>query len=174
MRSDFLREPNTQRSFWPDLSSLKSAPTASVREFIRERSAFCHCGGRETRMSQEDTNDTRDYWKGRYLESVEARKQSDELVKQLFSQMRSQQGASTPIVVTGGSPTMTQMSSAIAALSSLLMVLFGTYSTATGADIGITMILIGAIFGTVTGLYLLVRRRDRPAKTVSAGAPPTP
>jgi len=79
-----------------------------------------------------------------------------------------------PIVVTTGGPTMTQMSSAIAALSSLLMVLFGTYSTATGADIGITMILIGAIFGTVTGLYLLVRRRDRPAKTVSAGLPPTP
>ena len=94
-------------------------------------------------MSQGDANDTRDYWKGRYLESVESRKQSDELVKQLFSQMRSQQGPGTPIVVTGGSPTMTQMSSAIAALSSLLMVLFGTYSTATGADIGITMILIG-------------------------------
>jgi hypothetical protein len=127
-------------------------------------------------MSQEDANDTKDYWKGRYLESIEARKQSDELVKQLFSQMHGQQGAGAgiPIVVTTGSPTMAQMSSAIAALSSLLMVLFGTYSTATGADIGITMILIGAIFGTVTGLFLLVRRRERPAKTVSAGAPPRP
>jgi hypothetical protein len=125
------------------------------------------------RVSQGDANDTKDYWKGRYLESIEARRQSDELVKELFSQMRSQQGTGAPIVIAGGSPTMTQMSSAIAALSSLLMVLFGTYSTATGADIGITMILIGAIFGTVTLLYLLVRR-DRSVRTVSAGAPPRP
>jgi hypothetical protein len=125
------------------------------------------------RVSQEDANDTKDYWKGRYLESIEARRQSDELVKELFSQMRAQQGTGVPIVVTSGSPTMTQMSSAIAALSSLLMVLFGTYSTATGADIGITMILIGAIFGTITVLYLLVRR-DRPAKRVPAAAPPRP
>jgi hypothetical protein len=57
-------------------------------------------------------------------------------------------------------------------MSSLLMALFGSHSTATGADIGITMILIGAIFGTITGLYMLVRTRDRPAKVVSAGGPP--
>jgi hypothetical protein len=56
-------------------------------------------------MSQGDANDTRDYWRGRYLESVEARRQSDELVKRLFSQMRAQQGAA-PIVVTSRSPTM--------------------------------------------------------------------
>jgi hypothetical protein len=117
-------------------------------------------------MSLEDALDTKEYWKGRYFESVEARKQCDELVKQLFSQAQTQRGASTfPLA---------QMSSTLAALNSILMLLFGIYGTETGADIGIPMIIIGAIFGTVVAAYLLMRTRDPPSKMTSGAAAPFP
>lgn len=118
-------------------------------------------------MSSEDAADTKEFWKGRYLESVEARKQYDELVRQLFSQAQTQRGAAT----TTGSFTMAQMSSTLAALNSILMLLFGVYSTGTGADIGIPMIIIGAIFGAVVGAYVLMRSDLRPKKDPGAAAP---
>jgi hypothetical protein len=41
----------------------------------------------------------------------------------------------------------------------LLMFLFGLYGTTTGADIGIAMIIIGAIFAAIFTLYLLTREK---------------
>ncbi|MDA4118015.1 MAG: hypothetical protein OK455_06695 [Thaumarchaeota archaeon] len=116
-------------------------------------------------MSLEDARDTIEYWRGRYLESVEARKQYDELVKQLFSQAQTQRASTFPLA---------QMSSTLAALNSILMLLFGIYSTETGADIGVPMIIIGAIFGTVVAAYLLMRRRDPPSRTTFGAAAPSP
>jgi hypothetical protein len=103
-------------------------------------------------------DDSTDYWRGRYDESVTARRELDELLKQVLDEIRAQQDNKSPGEGGGGNPFTSQMGAIVGAIPPLMMVLFGIYGTGTGADIGIPMIIIGALFALFVVPYLLIKR----------------
>jgi hypothetical protein len=117
------------------------------------------------------------YWRGKYEEAIEARRELVELMKnvmsqsQLLQQQHLDDPALQPTTVTAaGRPINVQLGNILGVMPALLMFLFGVYSTATGADIVYTMIIIGAIFAAVFLLYLM--SRPRPAVAQGPPAPP--
>jgi VIT1/CCC1 family predicted Fe2+/Mn2+ transporter len=145
-------------------------------------------------MSHENSSGAQetDYWKGRYEEAKTAREELHELTKLLVTQAQALQvqlqqqqqqlisrppasfPSQAPAVPNSvaGRPITVSMSGVLGVLPPLLMFIFGLYGTTTGADIGTTMIIIGAIFAIVFTFYLLTR--DRHARATTGALPANP
>jgi VIT1/CCC1 family predicted Fe2+/Mn2+ transporter len=135
-------------------------------------------------MSHENSSgaDETGYWHGRYEEAKTAREELYELTKLLIAQAQAlqvqlqqqqlvarpppssfQSQAPAPSANSvAGRPITVSMSGVLGVLPPLLMFIFGLYGTTTGADIGTTMIIIGAIFAILFTFYLLTRDRRAP------------
>jgi len=114
-------------------------------------------------------DDSKDCWRGRYDESVTARKELDGLLRQLLDEIRTSQDNKSQATEGSSNPFTSQMGAIFGAIPPLMMVLFGVYGTGTGADIGVPMIIIGVIFALLVIPYLLIKRNDRSKEKKSEG-----
>ena len=114
-------------------------------------------------------DDSKDYWRGRYDESVTARKELDGLLSNSWTRYghRRTTRARPPKGV--AILSRVKWDAIFGAIPPLMMVLFGVYGTGTGADIGVPMIIIGVLFALLVIPYLLIKRNDRSKEKKSEG-----